>query len=259
MQPLAALERFFERLFERPSARLFGARLQPVQLLRRVERAMETGRHTTSEGVLVPDRFAVRLNPTDLEALGDSAGDLASELADGALRFARAHGYRLRTRPRVALVGEPRVAAGDLEVQAGFGVADGDPGVWSVPPPDALTREPLEGPVSESTVVYRPPTVSGPMARLRVLDPTGADRGIVLDGGVVTIGRGPENTVVLGDRRVSRHHARLHARQGTLVLVDLGSSNGTLVNGVPIQEVALGIGDEIRIGDTRLLVEPLAV
>jgi hypothetical protein len=258
MQPLAALERFFERLFERPSARLFGARLQPVQLLRRVERAMETGRHTTSEGVLVPDRFAVRLHPTDLAAIGDAASDLATELADGSLRFARSHGYRLRTRPRVALVAESRVAPGDVEVQAGFGVADGDPGVWSVPPPDALGTAPAGGPVGDSTMAYRPPSVSGPMARLRILDATGGDRGVVLDGGVVTIGRGPENIVVLGDRRASRHHARLHARQGTLVLVDLGSTNGTLVNGVPIQEVVLGIGDEIRIGDTRLLVEPLS-
>jgi pSer/pThr/pTyr-binding forkhead associated (FHA) protein len=47
------------------------------------------------------------------------------------------------------------------------------------------------------------------------------------------------------------------ARQGTLVLVDLGSSNGTLVNGAVVAEIAIGVGDEIRIGDTRMLIEPL--
>ena len=41
MTPLAAIERFFERLLERPSARLFRARLQPVQLQRRIERAKQ--------------------------------------------------------------------------------------------------------------------------------------------------------------------------------------------------------------------------
>jgi len=40
MPPLTAIERFFERLFERPSARLFRTRMQPVQLQRRIERAM---------------------------------------------------------------------------------------------------------------------------------------------------------------------------------------------------------------------------
>ena len=44
MPPLAAIERFFERLFERPSARLFRTHVQPVQIQRRIERAMETGR-----------------------------------------------------------------------------------------------------------------------------------------------------------------------------------------------------------------------
>ena len=43
MPPLAAIERFFERLFERPSARLFRTRVQPVQIQRRIERAMESG------------------------------------------------------------------------------------------------------------------------------------------------------------------------------------------------------------------------
>ena len=42
MPPLTAVERFFERLFERPSARLFRARLQPIQIQHRIERAMES-------------------------------------------------------------------------------------------------------------------------------------------------------------------------------------------------------------------------
>ena len=67
MPPFAAIERFFERLFERPSARLFRARLQPVQLQRRIERAMEAERLATADRTLVPNRFVVHLNPDDLE------------------------------------------------------------------------------------------------------------------------------------------------------------------------------------------------
>ena len=74
MPPLTAIERFFERLFERPSARLFRARIQPVQLQRRIERAMEGERLTTSDRTLVPNRFVVHLHPTDLAEFGDMTG-----------------------------------------------------------------------------------------------------------------------------------------------------------------------------------------
>jgi 4-aminobutyrate aminotransferase-like enzyme len=65
---LAALERFFERLFERPTARFFRTRLQPVQLQRRIERAMESERLAASDRTLVPNRYTVHLNPDDVAA-----------------------------------------------------------------------------------------------------------------------------------------------------------------------------------------------
>src|SRR6266550_1315615 len=102
MRSMSRVERFFERLVERPSARLFGTRLQPIQVLRRIERAMEAERGAGGRSGLVPDQFTVRLNPDDLAALIE-ADDVAGELASGALRFARAHGYALRDRPRVTL------------------------------------------------------------------------------------------------------------------------------------------------------------
>src|SRR6478609_511036 len=107
MPPLTAIERFFERLFERPSARLFRARLQPIQLQRRIERAMEGERLTTSDRTLVPNRYVVHIHPDDLADFGDMSGTLATELADGALSFARAHRYTVVDRPRVDLVADP--------------------------------------------------------------------------------------------------------------------------------------------------------
>jgi hypothetical protein len=253
MGPLAALERFFERLFERPSARLFGARLQPVQLLRRCERAMETARLTTSDAVLVPEHVVVRLHPSDLAAFGGEAPELAIELADGALRFARAHGYRLRGRPRVDLVADPAMEVGDPQAEARFeGPAEAAPHADVPPPEGADGQAPVD---EEQTIQFRPSVPPQPLARLRVLEPHGADRIFVLHGGVLTIGRGRDNDLVLGDPRVSRRHARIQARQGRLVLSDLDSRNGTRVNGAPIEEVAIGLGDEILVGDTRLIVD----
>src|SRR2546426_1345 len=73
MRPLAELERFFERLFERPTARLFKTRLQPIQIQRRIERAMENERLSTGDGTMVPNRFAVHLSPMDMGAIGEIA------------------------------------------------------------------------------------------------------------------------------------------------------------------------------------------
>ena len=84
MPPLAAIERFFERLFERPSARLFRMRLQPLQLQRRIERAMEAERRVSLERTLVPNRFIVHLHPDDLAAFGEVTGAIAVDMEGAA-------------------------------------------------------------------------------------------------------------------------------------------------------------------------------
>ena len=68
------------------------------------------------------------------------------------------------------------------------------------------------------------------------------------------IGRAPDNDLILGDGRVSRHHGRIAGRLGTLVYTDLGSTNGSRVNGEAVIEVVLGPGDRILVGDTTLEV-----
>src|SRR3954447_9812582 len=71
MGPLAAVERFLERLFERQSARLFRTGIRPVVVLRRLERTMEEGRSRDGGRSIVPHRFVVRLHPDELSALRD--------------------------------------------------------------------------------------------------------------------------------------------------------------------------------------------
>jgi len=119
MQPIAAVERFLERLLERPTARLFRSPLQPIQIQRRIERAMENERRAVGGRARVPDRYRVHLAPADVEALGDRAGQLAADLADEALAFARAHGYALDQAPTVELIVDRTVPAGEARVTAG--------------------------------------------------------------------------------------------------------------------------------------------
>jgi pSer/pThr/pTyr-binding forkhead associated (FHA) protein len=76
-----------------------------------------------------------------------------------------------------------------------------------------------------------------------------------IEGRPLTIGRAPDNGLVVLDGRASRHHARVDLRRGSLVLTDLGSTNGSWVNDRRVESVALGEGDRIRIGTTTLVVE----
>jgi hypothetical protein len=86
--------------------------------------------------------------------------------------------------------------------------------------------------------------------KLVIEDDEGQRREVPLDRDEITIGRREDNLVHLPDRNVSRRHARLVQRDGTILLEDLRSANGTMVNGVRISEpVPLGDGDLIRIGD----------
>jgi pSer/pThr/pTyr-binding forkhead associated (FHA) protein len=74
--------------------------------------------------------------------------------------------------------------------------------------------------------------------------------------GRTRIGSLGENDVVIDTDFVSRHHAEIHAASDEIRIEDLGSTNGTLVNGAPIQSSPLQPGDRIRIGDVEMVFEP---
>src|SRR5512144_1254393 len=181
MPPLAAIERFFERLFERPSARLFKTRLQPIQLQRRIERSMESERRVTLERTIVPNRFVIHLHPDDLAGFGDLTETLAVELADGALTFARAHHFSLADRPRVDLQADARVQRSDIHVEAHF--AEPAPGrlIEGAPSTDEPGTPPAREPADEradptATRVFRLPQPTSPRASVAVTDPDGRIR-----------------------------------------------------------------------------------
>ena len=103
------------------------------------------------------------------------------------------------------------------------------------------------------TRAFEIPVPRAPKARLEVREPGRLSRTVDVSG-PMRIGRATESELPIKDPRVSRLHARVHARGGHLVLTDLGSTNGTRVNGQRIREVVLGEGDVIAIGETELVV-----
>ena len=98
-----------------------------------------------------------------------------------------------------------------------------------------------------------------PFAYLLVV--TGDDRGhtLTVDALPTVIGRAAEADLVIDDETVSRRHAQLTGDRGGLVLSDLGSSNGTTLNGNPmVGEVVLHDGDLIGFGSATIVVKRIA-
>ena len=83
---------------------------------------------------------------------------------------------------------------------------------------------------------------------------TGPDTGQSFKAGTtpLRIGRSPDNDLILRDPATSGHHARLEQRGSQFFIIDLGSTNGTLVNGEPVIEKQLSDNDMIAIGQNTL-------
>jgi len=79
-----------------------------------------------------------------------------------------------------------------------------------------------------------------------------AGRIVALPNQTVTFGRAPDNDVVVGDAATSGRHGRIEVRSGAFWISDLGSTNGTLVNGEPVIERQLAHGDLIAIGQNTI-------
>jgi Protein of unknown function (DUF3662)/Inner membrane component of T3SS, cytoplasmic domain len=275
--PLAALERFFERLFERPAARVFRTQLQPVQLQRRLERAMEAERRHAADRTYVPNRYRLHLNPQDIAAFSGYQQTLEAELSESLLGRARSRGYTLVDRPRVTLHADEAVQPTDVQVEAelidplrmrpapaGFrrvdveGDEQADGSTASAPASDGSAPGAA---VSDGRRRTQPTAVFdvSPVRRARVAiliqAPGQAPERVALEAAQLRIGRAGDNDVVIPDERVSRHHGLLASRQGTLVYTDLGSTNGSYLGGIGITEIALGHGDQLQLGDSTLTVQ----
>jgi hypothetical protein len=112
---------------------------------------------------------------------------------------------------------------------------------------------------SEATVVCAGAGEAPPDPHLLVLSGSRKGAQVALGEGSTTLGRGKANTAVIPDVAVSRQHVRLERKGREVLVVDLGSGNGTRVNGRPVEREALRHGDALEVGGTRLrLVDPAA-
>jgi hypothetical protein len=215
---LKGFERRLERMVEGTFSRLFRSTIRPVELGRRLVREMDDNRSVDVRGrTLVPNAYSVELSETDFEQFSEVADGLERELAEAAREHARDEGYVFMGPVSVHIELAEKQHAGSFQIVGRMREGKGGSGAGSL------------------------------------LLPTGER--LQLSEAVVTIGRKPESTLQLGDPNVSRNHAEIRPHGNGWVLVDLGSTNGSRVNGNRVTSHELHEGDEIAFGNTVLRFE----
>jgi hypothetical protein len=256
--PLAAVERFFERLFERPAARLFQTRVETVQIERALERVMESERRVQARRTYVPTAYRVLLNDADAAAIDGDMRSLATELAELLRVYARAHGYVLLAQPRIDIGSSKAVQASDVRAFAEPVVLPSAGAPGPARPANSVPPRPVPPPdlIGEATAVFAAPQANVPRAQLAIRAPGGPVFRIPVRAGTLRLGRSLDNDIVLGDDKVSRHHGQIGVRLGMLVYTDLGSTNGSFLNASAVTEIALGPGDVLQVGNSTITIEP---
>jgi hypothetical protein len=193
---------------------------------------------------LVPNRYVIDLSPYDHSRLAPYAAALAQELAQSQAEFIGEQAWTVYGDVIVEIERGDGLDTGMFRVTAEVFTGT-EPGGYDAPPPPQPAYSPYDQPGG-----YGPPP-SAPGARnVRLVSADGRTYPVAI--GSTVIGRGDQANLRLPDVGISRRHARLDFDGGQVVLTDLGSTNGTMVNGQRISAVALNPGDMIQIGTTTL-------
>lgn len=247
MHSLDVFEQRLEGAVDGFFARLFRARVHPVELAEAVARYATKHTHVTHEGITIPNVFRVRVSEKDYGSLERYGASLSRELAAVVARAAAEERYVLLGPVRV------RIVADDTLKQGRFAVTG--------------RHEPVEATAThvEPVSVSDTPDTDPPVDDLSVtqvftdMPPAVLTVKVVADGRTVslhanryTIGRSNTADIMLNDPSVSREHAALVRRAERFWVVDLGSLNGTFVNDRQTGEHPLNPGDRLRFGDAHV-------
>jgi len=283
--PLSKFESWVERLVTAPFAFLFPSKLEPAEVARRLERAMEDGALLQGGGYyLVPNVYDIYISIKDHQQLSPAQSTLMRNWQDTLITLARhKQHYTLRTRPIIRLHADSKMRLGTVHIEAKLEdprqMGEGTSNVGGVEATQALSAEQLAllraqmVPGQQSpgvtnadssspnqakmqpgnpAVSYAPsaPPLALPSAWLTIRLPQGGQQVYRIEKPAVNIGRQLSNDIIVEDKRVSRNHAQIkYQSDGQFVIFDLGSTNGISINGTPhMRQHILRNGDHFTIG-----------
>jgi Protein of unknown function (DUF3662)/FHA domain len=250
MSVLRSLENKIADLVEGTFSRAFRSEVRPVEIARKLAREMEEHKSFSVSRTYAPNEYRVFLSPRDRERFADYEGALAEELTGYLLEHARRERLVLLTRPTVEFETDDRLGLGEFGIQT------------RMAPPEG--QEDREAPAEQSgrTMVYSTserhsePLEERARSRAQTALLVLGGRRMVVGPAGATLGRSRKCDIVVDDPNVSREHAEIRPRGGSWVLVDLGSTNGSSINGRRIDGAeVLKPGDEIELGTSTMTFE----
>lgn len=230
---LRDFERRLENIVEGFFARaLPGGGVQPVELGKRLVRAMEEQKTVSVANVYVPNEFTFFLSSKDVERLRPVENALGQELSAVARRAAASENWRLLGPPVIRLVEDDSAASGTFRIEATV-VEGTDEQADQAGPHTSLLQMSTEH--DAELVVAGSKRRPYPLAK-----------------DALTIGRLDSCDIALSDAGVSRKHAEVRREGDEWVVIDLNSTNGTVVNGTAVRRHRLAPGDRIEVGETTI-------
>jgi hypothetical protein len=226
-------------------ARVFKSELQPVEVASAIQHEMDERAAIEAQGrTLVPNDFVVEIAQTDAERLDILVESLGLELATLARDHAKEQGYSFVGPVRIRFEGVPELATGLFRIRSGV-----------------IRGHTVEAGEVRQPVSDLPRSGGGQFPGRPRLVIAGSQPGTGVETGstyelqtpVTLLGRGTDCDLRMVDNGVSRHHAELRVEDGQVVLVDLGSTNGTFVNGQPVRRVVLTDGTNVTLGRTTMV------
>ncbi|HEX9776394.1 MAG TPA: DUF3662 and FHA domain-containing protein [Actinomycetota bacterium] len=230
---LREFERRLEGLVEGFFARaLPGGGVQPIELGKRMVRAMEEEKVSGADGsTYVPNSFSFQISAKDFTRLDQIKTTLKKELVALAHRATANEGWLMVGPAEISVVPGTEVKKGTFKVEAQF----------------------VEGALPEKQAGPQTQLIEMSLAADAELVQVGKTRRTwPISKEVLVIGRMDGCDVMLPDSGVSRRHAEIRREGDEWVVVDLGSTNGTEVNGKRVNRHRLAPGDRLVLGETTL-------
>jgi hypothetical protein len=251
---LKHIEKRMESLVEGVFGRAFRRQIHPVEIAKGLTKQMDEGRMVSISRTYAPNDFTIHLSIEDAESIQAYQASLKDELIQYASTHAENKNYHLMTPPRIRFETEDSLRFGEFGVTAKLTGGDGPREKGAPQDTSGQTRifrtEESAG-VDQGTAAISAEEARRHGLAREIVELVLGDEKHPLEGrGPWSVGRSQENDIVINDPNVSRKHARISHTDNGFLVEDLGSTNGTLLDGAPIDRERIEGGDELTFGQS---------
>ncbi|AHY45311.1 Protein of unknown function (DUF2662) [Rubrobacter radiotolerans] len=256
---LKGIEKKMGGLVEGVFGRAFRRRIHPVEIAKGLTKQMDEGRMVSISRTYAPNDFTIHLSEDDASSIEVYEDSLRDELIQYASTHAESKGYHLMSVPKIRFTTEESLRFGEFGVTARLTGGDGPREKGAPQDTSGQTRIFKTEQITSggSSLGEGTSAISAEEARRHGLAREVVE--LAMDGknhplegkGPWTVGRSQDNDIVVSDPNVSRRHAQLIREENGFVIEDLGSTNGTLLDGAPIGRERIESGDELTFGQSK--------